>query len=160
MPADRPAPLASRRRFIDWVLSRSLTTWLLSTSFGGLIVSVVYPTSRYLVPPKTGESTATAVTLPFAPDDIPPNGAEIFKFGSRAGILVRTPGGELRAYSAVCTHLGCIVQYRDDIGHIWCACHNGHFDLNGQNIEGPPPVPLERYAVNVRDDQIVVSKGS
>jgi len=121
---------------------------------------VVYPTGRYLVPPKTGESTATAVTLPFAPDDIPPNGAEIFKFGSRAGILVRTPGGELRAYSAVCTHLGCIVQYRDDIGHIWCACHNGHFDLNGQNIEGPPPVPLERYAVNVRDDQIVVSKGS
>jgi Rieske Fe-S protein len=58
----------------------------------------------------------------------------------------------------VCTHLGCIVQYRDDIGHIWCACHNGHFDLNGQNIEGPPPTPLETYVVNVRGDQIVVSR--
>jgi Rieske Fe-S protein len=52
------------------------------------------------------------------------------------------------------------VQYRSDIGHIWCACHNGHFDLNGINIEGPPPSPLESYAVNVRGDQIVVSRGA
>jgi Rieske Fe-S protein len=52
------------------------------------------------------------------------------------------------------------VQYRSDINHIWCACHNGHFDLNGKNIEGPPPKPLEEYVVNVRGDQIVVSKRS
>ena len=76
-----------------------------------------------------------------------------------AGILVRTPSGELRAFSATCTHLNCIVQYRDDIGHIWCACHNGHFDLNGLNISGPPPAPLEAYTVNVREDEIVVSRG-
>jgi Rieske Fe-S protein len=98
------------------------------------------------------------VTLPFGPDDIPTNGAEIFRFGSRPGILVRTASGELRAFSAACTHLGCIVQYRPDIGHIWCACHNGHFDLSGRNIEGPPPAPLDVFAVNVRDDQIVVSR--
>jgi Rieske Fe-S protein len=151
-------PGTSRRRFIDWILSRTLTTWLLSTSLGGLVLAVVYPTGRYLVPPVTGESAATSVTLPFKPDDISPNSAEIFKFGSRAGLLVKTASGELRAYSAMCTHLGCIVQYRDDIGHIWCACHNGHFDLNGQNIEGPPPAPLETYVVNVRGDQIVVSR--
>jgi Rieske Fe-S protein len=54
--------------------------------------------------------------------------------------------------------LGCIVQYRDDLSRVWCACHNGHFDLNGRNIEGPPPGPLEIYAVNVREGQIVVSR--
>jgi Rieske Fe-S protein len=95
-----------------------------------------------------------------APADLPPNTGVIFKFGSRPGILVRTPSGELRAFSARCTHLDCTVQYRDDIGHIWCACHNGHFDLNGRNIAGPPPEPLEAYDVNVRGTQIVVSRRS
>jgi Rieske Fe-S protein len=112
------------------------------------------------MPPAAFESTAASVTLSFTPDEVPPNSGEVFQFGSRAGIVIRTPVGELRAFSATCTHLGCIVQYRPDVSHIWCACHNGHFDLNGRNIEGPPPAPLESYAVNVRGDQIVVSKRS
>jgi Rieske Fe-S protein len=160
MVENRPAPETSRRRFIDWLLSRTLTTWLLSTSVGGLLLAILYPAGRYLVPPQAVESTSASVTVPFTPEDLEPNTGEIFRFGSRAGILVRTPTGELRAFSAACTHLGCIVQYRPDVGHIWCACHNGHFDLNGRNIQGPPPAPLETYAVNVRGDQIVVSKGS
>jgi Rieske Fe-S protein len=60
----------------------------------------------------------------------------------------------------VCTHLNCTVQYRADLSHIWCACHNGHFDLNGKNIAGPPPRPLEAFAVNARGDQIVVTKSA
>ncbi|MDH3569332.1 MAG: Rieske (2Fe-2S) protein [Gemmatimonadota bacterium] len=141
-------------------MSRTLTTWLLSTSVGGLVLAVVYPAGRYLVPPASGESAATSVTLPFTPDEVGPNEGKIFKFGSRPGILVRTTTGELRAMSAACTHLGCIVQYRPDIHHVWCACHNGHFDLNGRVLQGPPPEPLEVYTVNVRGDQIVVSRGS
>lgn len=160
MAEDVSAPGTSRRRFVDWLLSRTLTTWLLSTSVGGLLLAILYPAGRYLMPPAAAESTAANVTLPFTPDEVPPNSGEIFKFGSRAGIVIRTPAGDLRAFSATCTHLGCIVQYRPDISHIWCACHNGHFDLNGRNIEGPPPAPLESYAVNVRGDQIVVSKRS
>ena len=50
--------------------------------------------------------------------------------------------GNYRALSATCTHLGCIVQYRSDLQEIWCACHNGLYDLNGRNISGPPPRPL------------------
>ena len=150
----------SRRGFIDWILSRSLTTWLLSTSFGGLVVAVFYPAGRYLVPPPAAESAAASVTLPFTPDEVAPNTGQIFKFGNRPGILVKTAAGELRAFSAACSHLGCIVQYREDISHIWCACHNGHFDLNGRNIQGPPPGPLDEFEVNVRGDQIVVSKGA
>jgi Rieske Fe-S protein len=158
-PTLPPGP-QGRRTFVDWLLSRALTTWILSTSVGGLIVAVLYPVGRYLVPPRTGESAASSVTLPLAPDEIPPNSGKIFKFGNRPGILVRTASGELRAFSATCTHLGCIVQHRADLGHLWCACHNGHFDLNGINIAGPPPRPLEPFVVNVRGDQIVVSKGA
>lgn len=158
MPEDVRTPGTSRRRFIDWILSRTLTTWLLSTSLGGLVVAVVYPAGRYLIPPEAAESAATSVTLSVASEDIAPNSGQVFKFGSRPGLLVKTAAGELRAFSATCTHLGCIVQYRADLGQIWCACHNGHFDLNGHNIEGPPPRPLETYVVNTRGDQIVVSR--
>lgn len=140
----------SRRRFVDW---------LLGTSLGGLILSVLYPFGRYVIPPASAEAATASVTLPFAPEEVPPNTGRIFKFGSRPGIVVRTPTGELRAFSAVCTHLACTVQYREDLSHIWCACHNGHYDLNGINIAGPPPRPLERYIVNVKGDQIVVGKG-
>ncbi len=140
----------SRKRFIGW---------LLGTSAGAFLAAVFYPVVRYLIPPLAAESAASTVTLAIRPEDIAANTAEIFKFGSRAGILLRTPSGELRAFSAICTHLSCIVQYRPDLGHIWCACHNGHFDLNGRNISGPPPAPLEAFTVNVREDRIVVSKG-
>lgn len=137
---------------------RRIVNWFLGTSAGAFLAAVLYPLTRYLVPPRTGESAAASVTLAIKPDEVKANSGQIFKFGSRPGILVRTASGELRAFSAVCTHLNCTVQYRADVSHIWCACHNGHFDLNGQNIAGPPPRPLEAYVVNVRGNQIVVSK--
>jgi cytochrome b6-f complex iron-sulfur subunit len=141
----------SRRRFVDWFLG---------TSMGAFLIAVLYPVSRYLVPPSSGESAAGTVTLGLKAEEVKPNSGQIFKFGSRPGILVRTAAGELRAFSAVCTHLNCTVQYRPDLGQIWCACHNGHFDLNGKNVEGPPPRPLEAFVVNARGQQIVVSKGA
>jgi Rieske Fe-S protein len=139
---------------------RGFVNWLLSTSAAAFVLSVIYPVSRYLVPPPAGESAAASVTIPVKPDDVKPNSGQIFKFGSRPGILVRTAAGDLRAFSAVCTHLNCTVQFRPDLGEVWCACHNGHFDLNGQNVAGPPPRPLEAYVVNVRGTQIVVSKAT
>jgi Rieske Fe-S protein len=150
--ADLPSsPATGRRKFLDW---------LLGTTLAGFFVSVLYPVFRYIIPPPAGEAATGSVTLPFKPDEIPANTGKIFKFGSRPGLLVRTATNELHAYSATCTHLGCIVQYRPDLAHIWCACHNGHYDLNGRNISGPPPAPLEEFAVNVRGDQIVIGKRS
>ena len=137
---------------------RNFLNWFLGTTAGAFVLSILYPLSRYLIPPQAGESTARSVTLSIKPQDVKANTGQIFRFGSQPGILVNTPSGELKAFSAACTHLACIVQYRSDINQIWCACHNGHFDLNGKNVEGPPPKPLEEYAVNVRVDQIVVSK--
>ncbi len=138
-----------RRRFLNWFLG---------TSAGALFVAVMYPVARYLVPPKVEESTARIVTLSIKSEDVKPNSGQIFRFGSEPGILIRTPDGDLRAFTAICTHLACTVQYRADLSQIWCACHNGHYNLNGKNIAGPPPRPLEGYAVKVRGDQIVVSK--
>jgi len=137
---------------------RNLLNWFLTTTAGAFLVSVTYPLSRYLIPPEVEESTAHNVTLALKPQEVKQNSGQIFRFGSQPAILLRTANDELKAFSAVCTHLACIVQYRSDLSQIWCACHNGHFDLNGKNVEGPPPKPLEEYAVNVRGEQIVVSK--
>ena len=90
--------------------------------------------------------------------ELKPNSAKIFRFGSRPGLLIRNTDGSYRALSATCTHLGCIVQYRGDLLEIWCACHNGLYDLNGRNISGPPPRPLEVYEVHLRGDDVVVSR--
>jgi cytochrome b6-f complex iron-sulfur subunit len=50
------------------------------------------------------------------------------------------------------------VQFRDATQQIWCACHNGTYDLNGKVVSGPPPAPLEEYAVKVRGDEVVISR--
>jgi Rieske Fe-S protein len=138
----------SRKRFIDWVLG---------TGVGGFVLAILYPVVRYWIPPELAESAVNSVTLGVKASDIAANTGRIFKFGDKPGLLIKTSGGELRAFTAVCTHLGCTVQYRPDINNIWCACHNGHYDLHGKNIAGPPPKPLTEYVVNVRGDQIVVS---
>lgn len=129
----------TRRSFLSTVLG--LLTALVAGAIG-------LPVFRYIVPPKRNASAAGTV-LAGAEGELQPNFGKIFPIGNKPGILIRTPDGELRAFTAICTHLGCTVQYRSDLEHIWCACHNGHFDLLGRNISGPPPRPLDQYDVGV-----------
>jgi cytochrome b6-f complex iron-sulfur subunit len=139
---------------------RSFVNILLGAGFTGMAVWMLYPVVRYLVPPEQGQPSVASVTLPWNPKEVKVNSGRIFRFGTQPGLLVKTHSGELRAFSAVCTHLNCTVQYRDDREEIWCACHNGTYDLNGKNVSGPPPRPLEPYKVFVKGDQIVVNKGA
>jgi Rieske Fe-S protein len=145
------API-ERRTFIDAVLA---------FGFVSTAIAVLYPVSRYLVPPASGEP-ATASVVAARASQLQNNAALLFKFGSKPGLLVRTPEGELRAYNAVCTHLDCTVQYKQDTSQIWCACHNGMYDLGGNVVSGPPPRPLERFDVKLRgepgDEEIIVSR--
>jgi Rieske Fe-S protein len=137
---------------------RSFLNWVLSTSIGASAVAILYPILNYLTPPEVGEPTTVSVVAAKA-SELKNNSGLIFKFGNKPGILVRTPDGELRAFTAVCTHLECTVQYKKETSQIWCACHNGTYDLSGKNVSGPPPKPLEAYKVNLRGDDVVVSKG-
>ena len=137
-----------RRRFLDSVLG----IWA-----SGVLGSVLYPVVRYLVPPEVPEAATLSVSGGSAPT-LAPNSGRIVPFGSSPVLVVRTATGELRAFAATCTHLDCTVQYRSDLGHIWCACHNGHYDLNGRNIAGPPPLPLAPFDVNLKDDEIMISR--
>jgi cytochrome b6-f complex iron-sulfur subunit len=138
-----------RRRFLDA---------LLGTGFASTVVAMVYPVWRYLIPPASGEPATQSVVAAQA-SQVKANSGLLFKFGSKPGLLIRTPGGELQAFSAVCTHLQCTVQYRGETSQIWCPCHNGMYDLSGNVVSGPPPRPLERLVINQRGDDVVVSRG-
>lgn len=133
-------------------LNRLLGVWAT-----GVVASILYPILRYVVPPDVPEAATQSVTAGQA-STLLPNSGRVVPFGSTPAIVIRTPAGEYRAFSAVCTHLSCTVQYRPDLQHIWCACHNGHYDLYGRNIAGPPPRPLEPYDVNLRDREIVLTR--
>jgi Rieske Fe-S protein len=138
---------------------RSVLNWLLATWGGGILASILYPIARYLAPPDIPEAATLSVSAGGA-STLRPNSGRVVPFGSQPAIVLRTPGGELRAFTATCTHLDCTVQYRSDLQRIWCACHDGQYDLNGRNVAGPPPRPLEAYDVNVKDDEIVISRRS
>ncbi|HET7151248.1 MAG TPA: Rieske 2Fe-2S domain-containing protein [Candidatus Acidoferrum sp.] len=137
-----------RRRVVQMVLGGGLFT---------SIISAIYPVLRYLIPPPVADLGGDEVVAGKV-GDLKPNGSKIVRFGTRPALLLLTADGEYRAISAVCTHLSCTVQYRNDLHQIWCACHNGLYDLNGRNISGPPPRPLEAYQVHVRGDEIVISR--
>jgi Rieske Fe-S protein len=127
---------------------------------GGLLASAasfLYPVLKYLSPPPTVD-LGSDVVVAARVGDLKPNSSKIFRFGSKPGLLIQDSGGDYRALSATCTHLSCTVQYRDDTHQVWCACHNGVYDLAGRNVSGPPPRPLEVYDVHVRGDEIVVSR--
>jgi Rieske Fe-S protein len=130
---------------------------LLGGGFLASLASFVYPVLRYLVPPAVADLGADEVIAGKA-GEIKPNGSKIFRFGTRPALLIVTADGEYRALSAICTHLACTVQYRSDLRQVWCACHNGTYDLNGRNVSGPPPRPLEQFQVHVRGEEIIVSR--
>ena len=59
------------------------------------------------------------------------------------------------AFSQKCTHLSCAVIPRPEQGVFHCPCHEGFFDLRtGREFAGPPPRPLPRIVLEIRDDDI------
>jgi cytochrome b6-f complex iron-sulfur subunit len=89
--------------------------------------------------------------------ELPANSAmEFIDNQGRKAILVNN-GQAVKAFSKICTHLGCEVEWQAEKKHFFCPCHEGFFDANGKNIAGPPPRPLDEYKVTIKDDNIFVA---
>ena len=140
-----PAQRMSRRDFIDWVIRGGLFTTLM-----GMLV----PALAYLWPVMR-RGPAQAMLEVGGVDEIPVWGSKKVVLGGTALLVVRTPN-EFKAFSAVCTHLGCIVYWASEKKQIACPCHAGFFDLDGHVISGPPPRPLPAHPVNVVDGKVFI----
>jgi len=138
---------------------RNLIRWILGGGLAASVASFLYPALKFMNPPEVPEAAVNEASVGKV-SDFKANTGRIVKFGSRPVLLIRVSETEWRAFSAVCTHLNCTVQYQATSHQIWCACHNGFYDLNGRVVSGPPPRPLEEYTVHVRGEEVVVSRRS
>ena len=74
---------------------------------------------------------------------------------TRVFIKIGVDGG-ITAFSAVCRHLGCLVDYNRLKGEFICPCHGGRYDQDGRVVAGPPPGPLNRLPVRVEGGKVLV----
>jgi cytochrome b6-f complex iron-sulfur subunit len=129
----------------------------LGSCLGGIALAAAgaaaYPLYRYLAPRPAG-STEQKITIPA--NEVPAGGAKFFEFNGATAVVVRKQDGRLIALSAVCTHLGCIVQWQRDKEQFLCPCHAGLYTAEGTVVSGPPPKPLARLPFTVTGDVITV----
>lgn len=112
-----------------------------------------WPLFSYLAPSKV-KKQAEKVVIP--EKDLPSGEAKFFEYAGSSAVLVRRRDGSLAAFSAVCTHLGCIVQWEKDKQDFLCPCHAGHYNADGMVTAGPPPRPLPRIPFSVEGGSITV----
>jgi cytochrome b6-f complex iron-sulfur subunit len=129
----------------------------LVSAFGALGTALTavaaYPVFRYLSPRQT-DAEKGRVTIPRAQVGV--GKAYFFQFlGHPAVVLQRAPGVFV-AFSAICTHLGCIVRWLPEKGEFLCPCHAGSYASDGKVIGGPPPKPLPTIPVTLSGDNLLV----
>ena len=128
----------TRRSWLNLLLGTGLMAWA---------GSVVFPILRYLSPLEEAGGADEVVLADKQKTDVDVAGFTIVPLGTERVLVFKDKGGRIRACSAKCTHEGCTVQFKPEDSLIWCACHNGRFDLDGRVISGPPPRPLAAYKV-------------
>lgn len=138
---------------------RRLIQGLLGGGFLASLTSFLYPVIRYMNPPAIPEASVNEANVGKVAD-FALNSGKIVRFGSKPVLVIRRSENEWRAFSGVCTHLNCTVQYEQARHQIWCACHNGFYDLNGKVVSGPPPRPLEEYQVRIRGEEVVIMRSA
>ena len=138
-----PSAFLSRRQFIQLGFAAVCSAWA-----GTLVQSRLFPSGQT-------ETEAKPVSIPLV--DLPIGASQEITYGGLPVMVLRTKES-IKAFSMICTHLGCIVQWSGDKKEFYCPCHDGYFDQFGEVIAGPPPVPLEQFPVRVVDEQVIVGE--
>jgi len=150
----------SRRGFITWI----------TAAVGSFITVVIgLPALDYLIAPALKSST-TDTWIPLGKLDSFEVGKPTLATFTRTiangweqtvnsyGVFVyRKSQTEVVAFSNVCTHLGCRVNWQADKQEYICPCHDGHFSIDGKVVSGPPPRPLDKYVTKVSGDILSIN---
>jgi cytochrome b6-f complex iron-sulfur subunit len=139
---------------------RRLITYLLGFSVVATVGGVLTPIVGYLWPPKRASAGGSGRVQVGTTADFPAGQGNVVPVNDKPVIIVNTAQGGLRAFSAICPHLGCIVEWDEPRQFILCPCHDGRFNaVNGAIISGPQPAPLPELALAVEGDAVYVSEG-
>ena len=142
-PTPKPSVFSARRQFIQLGLETLGAAWL-----------GIWLQSR-LFPSQNTAQEAQPVSFPLG--DLSVAGTKAITYGGLPALVLRTPES-LRAFSLICTHLGCTVQWQADKNEFYCPCHDGRYDEFGDVVAGPPPIPLEQIPVQVDGDTVTVGE--
>ena len=136
---------------------------------GGLIGTLVaLPSVAYLLSPALAKKDADAWIDLGNMDQYPIGLPTLFQFtrtqvngwehtGMSYGVfVVRQDNASARVFSNICTHLGCHVNWHPDLQHYVSPCHDGHFDILGRNISGPPPRPLDEFTTRIQAGKLYI----
>lgn len=142
------AATVSRRRLLDIILS---TLGAISA------VALLFPAVSYMLPVRKRGGTDERVSAGKQEGWAVWEGRKVSVQGKPAAVI-RTDSG-FKAFSAVCTHLGCIVHWNSTKREFECPCHAAVFDAEGKVVSGPPPRGLPIYGVSVVQDEVIVKNG-
>jgi cytochrome b6-f complex iron-sulfur subunit len=135
----------TRRDFLNDVTAGALGI----SGLGSLAVTYQYFLPNVLFEPPTTFRAGN-------PDQFPVNSVTFFQ--EQQVYIVRTDKG-FYAVSAVCTHLGCITQWKPEDNQIACPCHGSKFRTDGTKIEGPAPRPLPHFLIALAaEGELIVNK--
>ena len=131
-------PAATRREFLNEVAAGALGI----AGLGSMVVTYRFLSPNVLFEPPTTFRAGS-------PDLYPLNSVTFLQ--EQQVYIVRTDQG-FYAVSAVCTHLGCITQWKPELDQIACPCHGSKFRIDGTKIEGPAPRPLPHFSISLTAD--------
>lgn len=149
-PAAGSIESPARRRFLRFLMGFSVVS---------SISIIAAPIVGFLIPPRTPTGGGGSRVLAGKLSELPAGSGKVVAMGSKPVIVTNGEAG-VTAFSAVCTHLGCIVDYDATLRHIVCPCHDGHFNpSSGAVLSGPPPQPLAPVATSIEGDEIYLVPG-
>ncbi len=130
---------------------------ILNSLFAALgLTAIAGPAIAYFWPSKLEEMPSEPVSAG-SEGSIPEGESKTVRFGRYPALVINTPERGIVAYSAVCTHFACLVDWNSESKMIECPCHEGYFSaVDGSVISGPPPTPLEEIIVTIVDGNIVI----
>jgi cytochrome b6-f complex iron-sulfur subunit len=139
----QPSVFAGRRRFLQFGLAALAAAWA-----GAVVQMRLFPQSA---------PAAKPVEIPLS--ELPVGSSRPIAVAGVPGIVIRT-NDSVRAFSLICTHQGCTINWQNDKKEFVCPCHDGHFDQFGEVVSGPPPAPLEQWVVTMQGERVIVGESA
>jgi cytochrome b6-f complex iron-sulfur subunit len=119
----------------------------------GALAGLAYPLLRFLSPLAIHLKTKVMV---IPKSEIPAGATKNLLVGETPAIIIHREEAGFIVLSRVCTHLGCLVNFNKARQLLICPCHGGTYNLDGNVIAGPPPLPLAKFPFKIVGNNIEI----